>query len=164
MDGKIDANDIIRTQKLNTGQPITDDIPKDRQFVRTYFDLIDSDEFRRKYKSKWLLYEYMKRFIVRKPFEGDLGLYENHWKKGFLAMTRSIRWLAKKFGMKKTNTIAGWLNELEADHAFEKDEVDVGKPEPQTVYILGTHEMDGDEYREYYYIDDFAELFPFGKK
>ncbi len=164
MDGNTDIKDMIRSQKLKTGQPITDDIPKKRQFVKTYFDLLDGEEFRRKYKSKWLLYEYMKRFIVREHFPGDLGLYENYWKKGFLAMTKSQRQLAKKFGMKNTNTIDSWLDQLEADHAFEKDKVDVGKPEPQDVYILGIHEMDGNEHREYYYIDDYAELFPFDKK
>lgn len=165
MDGNTDIKDMIRSQKLKTGRPITDDIPKNRQFVKTYFDLLDSEEFRREYKSKWLLYQYMKRFIVRKHFEGDLGLYQRYWKEGYLAMTKSIKWLAEKFGMKGTTTIETWLEQLEADHAFETDEVHVGKPKPQKVYIFGTHETWAScGYREFYYLDDYNKLFPRGKK
>ena len=54
-------------------------------------------------------------------------------------MTRPVRKLAEDFGYKATSTttIEKWLKKLEAEGAFNIEEVNVGKPKPQNIYILG---------------------------
>lgn len=125
------------------------------QFVKVDFDLLDNEEFLRKYKSKHMLYLLLRRYIVRRPFNGDLGLHEHFWKNELLASSKSVRWLARKFDMKKTNTIEKWLKELKGDGIFETEKVDVGNHIPQTVYIFGKHNSGAeDDYREDYFVTD----------
>lgn len=125
------------------------------QFVKVDFALLDDLAFLKRYKSKYLLTLLLRRYIVRKPYNGDLDLYKNYWKKGMLASSKSIRWLAQRFGMKKTNTIERWIAELKKDGVFKTEEIDVGKPKPQTVYVFGRHNSgEGNDYREEYFVND----------
>lgn len=126
------------------------------QFVKINFDLIDNKYFLRMYRSKYMLYLLMRRYIVREYFEGDLGLYENYWKKGVLASTKSLRWLAKQLGYRKhyQERVRQWIKILEQEELIQTSEVDVGRKKPQNVFIFGTHNSGSErDYREYYFID-----------
>ena len=50
-----------------------------------------------------------------------------------------MRKLAEDFGYNKnsTTTIERWIDKLEEEGAFIIEEVNVGKPRPQNIYILG---------------------------
>lgn len=108
------------------------------QFCPTTFAQLDDHEFRVRYRSKWLLYLYLRRFIVRGPYKDDkYDIHGRYFMNNKLACTMGVRRLAKDFGYKGNGQIAKWLKELFEEGAFEKDEIDVGKRKKQIVYILG---------------------------
>lgn len=110
----------------------------DGQFCPTTFNQLDNYEFRVRYRSKYLLYLYLRRFIVRKPHRSDkYDIHGRYYMDNKLACTLSVRRLAKDFGYKGNGQIEKWLKELFAEGAFEKDKIDVGKHKKQIVYILG---------------------------
>ena len=103
-----------------------------------------------------MLYLLIRRYVVREHFEGDLNLYENYWKKGILAATKSLRWLAKRFGYRKhyQEQIRQWIKALEQEGLIQINRINVGRKKPQNIFILGSHNSESErDYREYYFID-----------
>lgn len=126
------------------------------QFIKTDFDLLDNKYFLKIYRSKYILYLLIRRYVVREYFKGDLGLYRNYWKKGFLASTKSLRWLAKQLGYRNYNQeqVRRWIKALEQEELIQTNKINVGHKEQQNIFILGTHNSGSDrDYREYYFID-----------
>lgn len=126
------------------------------QFVKTDFDLLGNQHFLKIYRSKYILYLLIRRYVIREHFEGDLGLYENYWKRGVLASTKSLRWLAERLGYRKyyQERVRQWIKTLEQEGLIQISGIDVGRREPQNVFILGTHNSGSErDYREYYFID-----------
>lgn len=124
------------------------------QFIKTHFSLLANRDFLIKNRCKYVLYLLTRKFIVREPFEGDLGLHKNFWKKGYLASSKSVGCLSKLFGYNSSSSIRAWLSELEAEKEIVLKNVHVKPGRPQHVFIFGVHNgMSGGDYREYYYID-----------
>ena len=127
---------------------------KNDQFIKTYFNLLTNGDFLIRNRCKYVLYLLTRRFIVRDPYEGDLGLHKNFWKRGYLASSRSVRCLSKLFGYSSSSSIRKWLLELEAEKSVVLKDVHVRPGRPQHIFIFGVHNgMPGEDYREYYYID-----------
>jgi hypothetical protein len=85
-----------------------------------------------------LLHRLME-FVVRKPFIGDLGLYEKYYKKGLLASSITTRKLAKDFNYASTCQIRKDLDDMEKYGWIKKDTVVGYGGKEQSVFILGTH-------------------------
>jgi len=125
------------------------------QFIKTNFSLLTNKEFLIKNRCKYTLYLLARKSIIREPYDGDLNLYKNFWKKGYLAASRSVRYLAKQFGYSNSNSsVRTWIKELENDKTIILRSVKVGAGRPQNIFVFGVHNgMMGDDYREYFYID-----------
>lgn len=137
------------------------------QFVQTGFELLDNDSFLVKHRSKYVLYLLMRRYVVRKPHDGDLDLHKKYWRNGMLVCSKPLNLFARKFGYKKCKSkktgkyyyahsqIRKWIEELKTDRMVKINHVDVGKQYDQWVYILGCHNsLSEKEYKEYYYVDN----------
>ena len=73
------------------------------QFNRVSFDRLDNLEYLKKYASKSLVYERLRRFIVRGKHKDDkLELYERYYQRRKLVSSLSQRRLAEEFGLSKT--------------------------------------------------------------
>ena len=132
---------------------------KDDQYVRLFFDFIEDERFLKSNRGKLALYLFLRRYIVREPHNGDLGLYDKYWKNGILVSSKSTRYLAKKFGYgNATRMIRKWIDELVKDGFIKLDQIFIkGKPKPQFVFKFGRHNKGNiNTYKEYYFIDDHA--------
>lgn len=108
------------------------------QFVPLTHDRLDNQEWRIANRSRYLLYAWLRRHIRRAPSEYDkLDIYHRFYEDNKLAVSRPVRVLAKDFGYSGTRCIREWLDELFEEGAFTKEYIQVGKGQPQTVYILG---------------------------
>lgn len=124
------------------------------QFIKTNFELLHDREFLKRNRCKYMLNLLIRESIVRRPFRGDLNLYKDHWKKGYLSASRPTRYLAECFGYKSTCLIRKWIKELEEEKAFILEKIHVGRGKPQHLFIFGIHNSLSDkEYEEYFYID-----------
>lgn len=135
-------------------------IPREDQFIMTHFKELDDKELLKGYRSPFLLYLKIRSYIVRAPFEGDLGLYEKYWKKGVLASTRSLIKLANDFGYsrKRHEQIRRWVHKLVEDGFIKLDSVDVGKEKNQFVFVFGKHNSGADnDYKEYFFKYDIKD-------
>jgi len=133
------------------------------QFIMTNFDLLDNEEFLRKNRCKYILYLLIRRSSVRKPHKGDLGLYKNFWKKGYVAASRPVSKLAELLGYKSSSSVRKWIDELVRDKVFVLGEVYVNPGRPQNVFILGIHNSaPKPDYKEYFYIDNPGLIDEFG--
>ena len=136
---------------------------KGQQFIKTNFDSLENKEFLKNNRCKYVLYLLIRKFAVREPYNGDLGLHKNFWKKGYIASSRSVYTLAKMFGYKSSSSIRKWVKELIIEKAIVLDEVYTRPGRPQHVFILGIHNaMSREDYKEYYYMDNPELIEEFG--
>ncbi len=109
-------------------------------YMKIYFSMLDHPEWRKANRNSFGFWLYMCSYIVRKPSPNDkYDIYHRYYCDGKLACFISIRKIAKDFGYKNNNLsqVERWVSELLEKGAFIKEEIDVGKPKPQTVYVLG---------------------------
>lgn len=73
---------------------------KEGEYSQIFNKTIDSEQYRGFYKQMGL-YLYLRRYIVRKPYKGDiLNIYKHYRKKGYLAAHRSQRQIIRDLGMR----------------------------------------------------------------
>lgn len=138
---------------------------KGRQFIKTNFDLLENEEFLKNNRCRYVLYLLIRRFAVREPFKGDLGLHKNLWKKGYIASSKSVSTLSRLFGYKSSSSIRKWIEELVTEKTIVLDDVHTKPGRPQHVFILGIHNaMSGEDYKEHFYIDNPEFIDEFGVK
>jgi hypothetical protein len=124
------------------------------QYIKTGFSLIDNDAFLLNNRSRYVMYLLMRRFAVRKSFNGDLNLHKNYWKNGYIAASKPTSFLARKMGYKSDSTVRKWIKELVENKMIVLSETHTNPGKPQNVFILGIHNAgEGKEYKEYFYID-----------
>ena len=142
-----------------------DEDQRDGQFIKTGFGLLENEDFLKNNRCKYMLYLLIRKFSVRKPFIGDLGLHKNFWEKGYIAASKPISKLASMLGYKSSSSIRKWINELVEDKALVLEEVYTKPGRPQNVFILGIHNAcPKKDYKEYYYIDEPELITEFGVK
>lgn len=109
-------------------------------YMKIYYSMLDHPDWRKANRNKFGLWLYLCSYIVRKPSPNDkYDIYHRYYCEGKLACFISIRKMAKDFGYKNNNLsqVERWITKLLEEGAFETEKIDVGKPKPQTVYILG---------------------------
>jgi len=109
-------------------------------YMKIYYSMLDHPDWREDNRNSFGLWLYMCSYIVRKPSSNDkYDIYHRYYCDGKLACFISVRKIAKDFGYKNNNLsqVERWISKLLKKGAFIKEEIDVGKPKPQTVYILG---------------------------
>lgn len=133
-----DTDSIIKRGKnLRDGLPSKEEYLS-QQFVKTTFRRLDDTEWLIKNRSRHTLYLYVRRRVVRKQYKGDThDLYHRYYLDNKLAAMVSTRELAKIFGYQGTKKVRQWVRELQEDGAFIIEEIDVGKPKPGHVFVLG---------------------------
>ena len=109
-------------------------------YMKIYFDMLDHPDWRKSNRNSFGLWLYMCSYIVRKPSSNDkYDIYHRYYCNGKLACFRSIRKISDDFGYshESKSQVKRWIVKLFDEGAFTKEEIDVGKQKPQTVYILG---------------------------
>lgn len=133
-----DTDTIIKKGKAFKDKIPTKEDYLSQQFVKTTFRKLDDLEWRIKNRSKYTVYLYVRRRVVRKSYKGDLhDLYHRYYLDNKLAAMVSTRELAKLFGYKETKMIRQWLKELQEDGAFIIEKIKVGKGQQAFVFVLG---------------------------
>lgn len=126
---------------------------KSSQFILMSFELLDNPQYLKNYASKPLVYQYLRRFIVRgKQRDDKLSLYEKYYQNGKLVSCLSQRRLSEEFGL-STNTIGKYIKQLKSDGVIKLIVVpgkDAWDGKKHHVYELGTCK-DGNER---FYLDE----------
>ena len=95
-------------------------------------------------KKSMMLYLYLRTYIVREKFPGDLlNLYEQYFKKGNLAASVSIRKLARDFELDHKTVIA-YLHEMDRHKVIKIEKIhaaDAYDNQVHSVYVLGHHDF-----------------------
>jgi hypothetical protein len=95
-------------------------------------------------KKSMLLYLYLRAYIVREKFPGDLlNLYEQYFKMGKLAASVSIRKLARDFELDH-KTVNAYLHEMAKHKVIEIEQIhaaDAYDNQLHSVYVLGSHDF-----------------------
>lgn len=116
----------------------------EEQFVPISFRRINDPVWRKKHRSAFTGYVYIRSQVVRGIYSGDkYDLYNRYYKDNKFAAGPSFRHLSEAFGYKDENTkpVRNWVKQLYAEGAFIIDKIDVGKPEPANIYVLGYNEQ-----------------------
>ena len=125
---------------------------KKERYVPIYLKSLNNQEFRVKYRNKLTLYCFLRSTAARINPKADASTIQQRVYDHFnpkIAVSWSYPQLAKFFGYKGTTIIKQWIDELWSEGAFEIEHLNVGKPEPQNVYIIGEW-IDG---HDWYYFD-----------
>lgn len=124
------------------------------QFNKINFNILDNPEYLKAYASKQLVYERIKRFIVRGEQKGDkLELYKKYYQKGKLVSCLSQRRLSNEFSI-SVNTIGKYLEKLQEDGVIKVHIVPAKEAwdrRKHHIYEFGTHTNGADER---YYMDE----------
>ena len=95
-------------------------------------------------KKSMMLYLYLRTYIVREKFPGDLlNLYEQYFKKGNLAASVSIRKMARDFELDH-KTVVAYLHEMAKNKVIEIEKIyaaDAYDNQVHSVYVLGHHDF-----------------------
>ena len=95
-------------------------------------------------KKSMMLYLYLRTYIVREKFPGDLlNLYERYFKKGKLAASVSIRKLAHDLEINQ-KTVTAYLQEMAEHKVIEIEKIhaaDAYDKQLHNVYVLGRHDF-----------------------
>lgn len=107
-------------------------------------------------KKSMLLYLYLRAYIVREKFAGDLlNLYEGYFKEGKLAASVSIRKLAHDLEI-NPKTVTAYLQEMAEHKVIEIEKIhaaDSYDKQLHNVYVLGSHDF---RKTEIYLVDELA--------
>lgn len=122
----------------------TESTPEAEQFVPVSFNRIRDREWRMRYRNPFVGYLYIRSQVVRASYDGDkYDLFNRYWRDNKMAAAPSYRNISKAFGYKDGDTKQPrkWVKQLFQEGAFVIDQIDVGKPEPANIYILGYNEQ-----------------------
>ena len=127
----------------------------DKFFMRKTRAMIRNDKYRKVFSGPGTLYEYLWSKIIRAKINGDIySLHDKYYDKGFLAVSVSIRKLAKECNMDK-NTVKKHTRLWEKLDLIKRDKVFTGvKDQYQYIYILGTWQYIEGVKKERLYIED----------
>jgi hypothetical protein len=125
-------------------------------FVMLDHSIIKNPKVIKILKKSMMLYLYLRAYIVREQYPGDLlKLHERFFKKGKLAASFSIRKLARDFDINQ-KTVTAYLHEM-AEHKVIKIEkipaADSYDNQVHNVYVLGRHDFSK---METYLIEELA--------
>lgn len=115
-------------------------LPKEGvQFVKTVFTRLDSREYLRKYRCPAVLYDYLKRYVIRGKIKNDkYDLYRRYFLDNKLVAFVSIEKMSRDFGFKNsTNSIRRWLKQLEDDGVLYIEKIDATNGHQKYVFVLG---------------------------
>jgi hypothetical protein len=109
------------------------------QFVRIAFNNINDHDWRVKHRSPLAGYLYIASKVYRKVSSADTyDLYHRFYLDNKIAAAPSLREMAEAFGYgDNTKPIRKWIETLLEEGAFIIEKIDVGKPKPANVYIVG---------------------------
>jgi hypothetical protein len=113
-------------------------------FVMLDHETIKNPKVRKILKKSMMLYLYLRTYIVREKFAGDLlNLYEGYFKKGKLAASVSIRKLAHDLEI-NPKTVTAYLQEMSEHKVIEIEKIhsaDSYDNQVHNVYVLGRHDF-----------------------
>jgi len=109
-------------------------------YMKIYYSMLDHPDWRKANRNSFGLWLYMCSYIIRNPSLNDkYDIYNRYYCNNKLACFRSIRKMSQDFGYlrESKSQVKRWIKELFEEGAFTKEYIEVGKPKPQTIYILG---------------------------
>lgn len=113
---------------------------KEAPFMKIYNMLFQNDKLWSMMKGKTELYFYLRAYIIAGKLHNDmLNLYNNYYKKGYLAASMPISKLARDLSAGR-DTIKSKLKELEKDGIIKIEMIhakDSWDNQPHNVYIFG---------------------------
>jgi hypothetical protein len=133
-------NQLVEKQVVPASKPAKARAP----FVMLDHTIIKNPKVIKILKKSMLLYLYLRAYIVREKFPGDLlNLYEQYFKMGKLAASVSIRKLARDFELDH-KTVTAYLHEMDKHKVIVIEKIhaaDAYDNQVHSVYVLGSHDF-----------------------
>jgi hypothetical protein len=109
------------------------------QFVKVAFNNINDRDWRIRHRSSLTGYLYIASKVYRKITPADTyDLYHRFYMDNKVAAMVPVRDLAEAFGYgSNTKPVRGWIKTLKEEGAFIIEQIEVGKPKPANVYVIG---------------------------